>query len=1141
MAGFFDENDIIKPVAPVQKKQAGFFDAEDVISPAAPIAAASGSSFFDEEDKVSSGTSPTDTVQASPVPQDSEYAQVRKTIDRPYLDAPIVSSETTSDKELEAIARHHGIDPNVLKAKAETFGALREGGKGNTFKEIGSSVSRGALLNAPQFAMKKAESDPKMRAAIDDLQALANSKRSFGRGIAEGATGLAVPIGAVGQGASMLTKVAAGAGLGAAVGLSNSREGQEASGTAMGAGLGGALGAATHGIGRFFSSRGANKAEQALIQEVDDTYKLDVGAKSQQAQKEFGKSETLLADQILSDNPRGLSPDDVSAIVKEQYTPDELLSLLSNKGLEGKTLAAEATSRGVTTEQQLAAELMTSRAESLASELTSGSSKPVGYEKALAVIKDQENRQGKEFVQQTYTRMVDSENTARILAREPSHVGSISQGVTGSIQRKLGGVQFLFRHIDDNFNVGARDALSEFSRDTNRATFAKGAFRRDMNTLFKTLEDEGLATLSKNAASVIQKFEDRGMQALTNQEQRVIKLYKTYTDKVRDFAVKGVTEFEGGRLSPLAVPDAGPNYVTRTVLDIPTMMLKVEKALDQAASDAGKLVGKPIKHIGQLEPAEYALALERLPSFSDLVEFNSWKDSVKLPPKSAPELYNSIRSSIGSPDGNIALQKQARFAKERIGNVPNLIRETDLMRLASSYTNDLVDTVYKRRGIGKLRDISRKLEKIGADVEAKYVDNIIQDSLGIREGTFVSGQRNTARDFSLYLQRWADKADSPIKKYAIESIEALVIEGLPALARQLYPNVLGASARAVFQNLTYGLARTAPELGGIYGYTTYVRSIAKVLRNPTTFKTQLAQAHKLGYMPEEFVKPAEVALAKGLMSSSAWRMSANKLDAMSKLAMSAFQASESLNRVSIINTAETMAGDLVKHNLAALKSLKNFPKDLRKTVLQHVTAGDAGAISELIGKHLNDVTAFNYNRQSMFELGRELGPLFSTFAKWPTEMLGEVLYEIQAKGKLKAAGRMTEKLMLPFIGLYAANLMIQKAAGIKDNDSDRYKKTFGASGLSQAAPVNALSGVAKGDIFTPPVIKSVMQGIVTPIASGEGPKILKGLDSVAFQFIPGAWLLRFIGDDMATYISGTRPEGTTGTERVIEGTRKLTK
>jgi hypothetical protein len=366
------------------------------------------------------------------------------------------------------------------------------------------------------------------------------------------------------------------------------------------------------------------------------------------------------------------------------------------------------------------------------------------------------------------------------------------------------------------------------------------------------------------------------------------------------------------------------------------------------------------------------------------------------------------------------------------------------------------------------------------------------------------------------------------------------------MTRNLYPNVLGFNIKSGIQHVITGFTRLAPELGTKYGYATVLRASYKVALN---FREYSQLAEKMGNRPAEFMRNGEAALAEGMYRSKAMNWALDKYNSMAKVAMFMIEHSVRANRAVAVASGEIMAHDIAAGSKLALNSLSKFPRSLQQEILTN--PGDAAGNSIKLGRYLNDTTMFNFNRASMSELGREMGPIFAQFSTWPTNIFGELAYTYRSKGAVSGTMRNLERLVVPWALLSVANLGIgmrykDHSLMVADPDSlsDRMRKTIGSGGFAAMAPVHAMTGFINGELFSPPVVHLITQAGTAAI--NRNPREAgKLLDSVLSTNMPGAGPLRFMTDDMVTYITGHRPEGTNFIERTQAGARiinrKLTK
>jgi len=188
-------------------------------------------------------------------------------------------------------------------------------------------------------------------------------------------------------------------------------------------------------------------------------------------------------------------------------------------------------------------------------------------------------------------------------------------------------------------------------------------------------------------------------------------------------------------------------------------------------------------------------------------------------------------------------------------------------------------------------------------------------------------------------------------------------------------------------------------------------------------------------------------------------------------------------------------------------------------------------IEDILMRHMNSTIAFNYNKPSLYEFGRTLGPMFATFAKWPTAIAGEIISEYRTKSMSAATRRVAERYAAPLLAFSAVDYMLQDRL----EEDERLQKLVGKTGITKAAPITSVAAFTRGDIFTPPAVDTVMQDIITPISKAEGLALTKGLDRAVFTYAPGAGFIKFLTEDIPTFITGERPEGGTQTERSLRG------
>lgn len=1049
--------------------------------------------------------------------------------DRSFFHRPVATSEPVTDAEIQEIAERHGVDKDTLKQIAPFFSAAVEPKNLGQAAEAGVAGAAGflgeAAMGLPQFLAKKAAS-PAYEDAIDELRSVAKGRQGY---LPMATEMVAMPGAAAARTASagkgFIRGTAEATAVGAAGGVAQSKKGEETESGLFGAALGGAVG----GLVSTLERKGITSAEKELLESTPAIRRIDVEAVTAKEMAARQKSEDLMEDIYLR-GKETITPEEARTIVREQMGDEGLEKYLDPSSPEGSLVRENLPPDIAQSDDRITAELANDIVEKRVKDFTADvtGERPADFEEALTAL-DKMKRQGPEYVQDQYRRFAESEAFQTAVDREGLRVGAGATGTAGSIANKLSASQFTLRLMDDKYGTDAEKILSELNQGRNRMSYSRAAFRSDLDGIHKAAVQAGVDSDIRNTNSIVRALE--GEAPPSSDAAPVVQKIQDYFAKVRSFANSTVKEIDP-KVRTLAIPEL-ENYVTHIAVPVPEMVASVEQRLKGAAEQASQMFGRSITDIGQLSQPEYREFLQT-PAMKELVEFANWKSAQKATPRTASQLSATIQEAIYSRPGRINLDKVARATLERTGEIPEFIREQNLYKIMDRYTYDVLTNLYQRTPLDKMKLVADKLDRIGADVDASYVRDIVTDTLGIRKGTAAEAYRNILVESSRSLDGLIEKYKAdPIRRTALQTLKGVPL--LPQfLSRQLYPNVLGwFRIRPIIQNLLSGLSRTAPELGGAYGMTTYMRGLVYGVANRASL---IEKTKAMGYVPEEFIRQGERALADGIRASGIVAAPLEKLEGMAKMGMSVYQASETLNRISILGTAHMMAHDLAAGSRVAFSSLQRFPASLRKEIIPNLN--NPAMVEKTLSRYLNDVTAFQYTRPAMFQYGRSLGPLFSTFSTWPTSILGEALYEVRSKGLLKGGGKATERLVPIFLAFLGVDYVLSNSMNLAE--SDRYKKLVGSKGLAGATPIDTLRSFTSGEIFTPPMVDAVMKSTIIPVSKGDVSGIERGADSMAFNFIPMAGALRFLTDDMVTYITGERPEGSTQTERTLSGINRMT-
>lgn len=1042
-----------------------------------------------------------------------------------------------TDEDLAEIARKYGINKEDLKDVAPYYGAaIQTTGLGEAAsagaKYTAGFVGRSLGLGIPQFIYKKMQDEP-TRKALDELNKLASEKRSY----IESASELVAAPAAIPEALATTAarRIGTAAVIGGIAGTAGSEEGQELSSAATGATIGTGFGAGAELLGKVLTY-----AEKKVVQKAakNRQFQADVGAGADKIASKRTISDVDIENTIL--RGRELSEEAASRIAKEQIPEETLQGLVDETTEEGKIyldrvrreMPDEVASLGAerSAEQKLAGDLVETRARDFAEYLTK--EYPASLDEAQRSIAEYADRQGAEAVTDKWKIFNRAIHEQEYIRSAGIHTTS-DPGFWGKAANFISDAQFVLRGIDEKYRLGLEPIHHELNANYNRMTFAKKDFQENLNNILINAKKSGVDTVLVNTDRIYKALDSGEWEKLNPPEIEVAKQFQEYFKKSLDF-VNGVVSEKEESIAPLAIPTR-ENYVPHQLVDTGELIQRFEAKRDAALEDASRLLKRPIQDIAEIDTREFKQLLAFSKNTRDLVHGLQVFGEKKI--TSPAYLSTRFKEQLYSRDGRISMETKARAVLERTGDVPEWMRETNLYKLADRWTTNTLRHLYLRKPIDQLAMKVKTLSSLGAEEDSRYISRLVQDLMGIRKGTAAESQlRNTLR-FQLTMDKLIKQAGGKETVVGARLNAAKAIpEILSGISKQIYPNLLGMSIRAMIQNSTQIATKLYPELGLQYGMSNLLRSGASSVLN---FRRQLARLEKIGLVPDAFNAKYREAVADGIRRTAPYSMTERTLQASADVSLFLYQKIESMNRAMTLSAADTLVWDLTNKNKLALDAIKKWPNSIRTKLQSELDAGLTDKATSTAAKYLNATTQFNYNRASMSEWGRTMGPLFSTFSKWPTATAGDIIQEFRNKGALHGMVRNAEKYLAPWMLLQAFDYILLHERPEEDNLSDRQKLLFGKSGLSQAAPIGNLESILKGDFFTPPMVDAVLKGLIIPAIQGDTGGLQKGIATTIQNFTPGAGYVRFITDDLPTIIQRERPEGSDFLERTQEGLHRI--
>lgn len=1071
--------------------------------------------FQPEEQQVPQAAAPIDFKPVDFQPESTESNEIDKS--RSFWDRPALTDQPITDAEIQQIADKRGVKPEDLRSALPFLGGTGERPQPSDAPKAVAGTVGSLLLNIPQKIYKKYEGG-EFEKALDDVQELANKRKSYlGLG-----TELIAPVGGSGL-AGIGGHLATGAAIGAAAGFGSSKKGEELTSTALGAGLGTAISGVTSGITKLLSSKGSEAAAPEIQYLKSNQAQIEDGTKRLLDTRQ--QSEQELANIVLSGD--AVTKDAAKVIVKEQIPEDRLANLLSSTSTEGEIIAQRAEAAGTTPEQLLATDLADTRLKDLAGELSD--SRPGDVQKAYGTIQDYADRMGGEqAVLDKYTNMVQRDAALQYITDNSVRVAPTTGKILKMGADSLSDAQFVLRSADEKLGTNLEQIHQQLNKDYNKFTVTKDSAQSTLESIYKQASKNGADDTITNSSKIYNALDTGDMSALTPGEAATADRFKRFFENIRQRA----NTMEGEGVTPLSIPKI-ENYVPHLLLQPSEAILAFERKTDAVLQEAEQRYGQKFVDLAQLSPSQFGEMMKGSQDMADLVKGVQLFDG--KPVNSSRDLLNRVKELTNTSGGFPRVETQANSALERRGDIPMFLRETNLYKLADRWVNNTFRHIYLRNDLEKLRSMVPVLKQAGADVEAGYVNRLVGDIVGIRP---ISGGR-AMTELGMGFQRVVDNMVDRVGgkgTYAGQIVNSMnaVPSVMRSMVHQIYPNLLGFAPRSLYIHMVQPMTKLMPELGGAYGIVTVSKAAVNVLAN---LEKHNSDVMKMGLLPAAFTAKGRDAIAEGIQRTAAYKLPAKTINALGHAGMYLFEKLARLNRAITLGTAEQMSYDLMRGSQAAYKSLQGFPTALQRSVAGAIKNEDGKAVTAILANHLNASTQYNYNRISMSEFGRVLGPMFSTFSKWPTATAGEILGEFRNRGLVGGSAKTIQKYVAPYALLTGLGYLIY---GDRDNMSDRQKKLLGSEGLASGAPLGTMKSVLTGDFFGPPAIDALWSGTVVPMIKGNDAKAMNGAASAIQNFTPGAGLVRFLTDDLVTYATGTRPEGNF-LERTQEGLQRITK
>lgn len=1053
-------------------------------------------------------------------------------------------------KEVKEIAQKNGVPWEDLRSIAPYYrvGVEEQAGQGTPItddmkKAVGYLSSAG--MDLPLFVAKKASS-PEMRAAMDDLASLAETRKSGVVRAGEMASGLLLPVGQIGEGAVLAAKAAAkmpslleaagtigkevgkqaavGAGFGAAAGLGASREGEElekaGKGALFGGAVGGALGAVVGTfkvggqVGKALGVRGEEEA--ALLQKTEEKMATPEVAEqvaagedrvSRIATEGEAPSATIILEkksvarevERLKQDPEYMqkiadaNPDLVEYMERgagRQLSEEEMYLLLAKRQHANQA-------EGELIEFARYLKNPTGKLPATSEELI-GMTKPTSLRRAGEKIREWTS-QGRDetFLRQEYRNWKAVQTATDLnLDKVAREVGITSSELTRQV-RKYFRVRGQFKIIDNRSGTALEPLADSFVQADNLKNKAINQAISEARPVLDASSRTGLREIGIQELEAIERTGD--LSKLSEEQRPVLQEFSKLFEKARQNVGK-----LGVNIQEIAAEKARI-YIPRMQVDAATTTGRIRdriRSIEEAS-------GIPFQSHFDVQDMDRMRANAPV-AFKELAQTFTYMTGKEL---RTPAELSKFVSSARTVDGTARLmsakssRKALSLAKARAEvGIPSFLRETDLNKLYVRWNADALKQAYWRNSLQELTKQRGLLAAGGDRAGVEYVDWYLKKLSGGEQG----------------LARWATQTRNELSAALTSGIEAAERSGnrkaaallnvlhsgldLPSiLTGTMYGNIFALNPKAFVQNLVQPLVTTLPELSlGGNGWASakvlkgYFETL-KELRNPLQLSRMLEER---GYIAPHFSDEMSGAFRTGVEKGAVSRMSRSALDKLTTYGMVLMQTSETVNRVATLKMAESVAEDLMRGSKSAEAFLNGVGKGYKYEFGKLVQAKDLPALQKKMADYLIAKTMFHYSPLMASQLGSYLGRIGTAFSTWPTTITADVVADFANKSQMGGRYLLVKKYMAPLAALLAVD-HVAKGLHVGPDESPRAKALVGKQGLAGGAPIRSMTDIATRGVLSSPYVEEAFKGFAAA-ASGDAGGWWKATKGMGSLIVPGA-------------------------------------
>ena len=243
----------------------------------------------------------------------------------------------------------------------------------------------------------------------------------------------------------------------------------------------------------------------------------------------------------------------------------------------------------------------------------------------------------------------------------------------------------------------------------------------------------------------------------------------------------------------------------------------------------------------------------------------------------------------------------------------------------------------------------------------------------------------------------------------------------------------------------------------------------------------------------------ERSISNTLRKSAGREMTESGINNLAKLQLFLFEGAEKSLRMMTRQLGKDLAEEYAKQTPDVMRFADTLPRSYRKMLDAAATPQDR---EKILTDYMLAKTVFNYNQASASEVARNLGPILSSFTKWPTEILGDSINTFEKNGVTAGSIDLIYRRFLPLIALIG----LDQLTGWRDAPDDSpVRYLVGKQGAQAWAPTNSLASIFAGEV-APPIV-TVPAGIAKGVLTADPDATLKTTKDALRLFTPaGRWI-----------------------------------